>query len=499
LQGRLARGILPNQEELPQWVRDSEAFASTLMTPSVMNPEEYDLVVLGSGEGGKYLAWTLARQGQRAVVVERKWVGGSCPNIACLPSKNLIHSAKIASYFYRSEEFGIRKENTRIDMSGVRDRKRKMVSGLVEMHYDIYHKTGTELVLGSGRFVGPKTIEVALAEGGGRTLRGKNVVINTGSRATLDSTPGLSEAGPLTHIEALELDRIPQHLLVLGGGYIGLELSQAMRRFGSEVTIVERNGHLAHREDEDVTRGLEELCRDEGITVATNTKIARVEGKSGEWVRLHGMRDGVDAVLEGTHLLVAGGRTPNTADIGLELAGVEITERGFVKVDERLQTTAEGVWAIGDCAGSPHFTHISFDDFRVVRDNIAGGHHLTTGRQVPFCLFTDPELARIGLSEREAQERGIPYRLAKIPMTADLRTRTLSETRGFMKALVDTQSDRILGFTMFGVMAGEVLATVQIAMLAGLPYTALRDAVFTHPTMLEGLTPLFSAVPPRTH
>jgi len=370
---------------------------------------------------------------------------------------------------------------------------------LVEMHYDIYHKTGTELVLGSGRFVGPKTIEVALAEGGGRTLRGKNVVINTGSRATLDSTPGLSEAGPLTHIEALELDRIPQHLLVLGGGYIGLELSQAMRRFGSEVTIVERNGHLAHREDEDVTRGLEELCRDEGITVATNTKIARVEGKSGEWVRLHGMRDGVDAVLEGTHLLVAGGRTPNTADIGLELAGVEITERGFVKVDERLQTTAEGVWAIGDCAGSPHFTHISFDDFRVVRDNIAGGHHLTTGRQVPFCLFTDPELARIGLSEREAQERGIPYRLAKIPMTADLRTRTLSETRGFMKALVDTQSDRILGFTMFGVMAGEVLATVQIAMLAGLPYTALRDAVFTHPTMLEGLTPLFSAVPPRTH
>ena len=499
MQGRLARGILPNQEELPQWVRDSEAFASTLMTPSVMNPEEYDLVVLGSGEGGKYLAWTLARQGQRAVVVERKWVGGSCPNIACLPSKNLIHSAKIASYFYRSEEFGIRKENTRIDMSGVRDRKRKMVSGLVEMHYDIYHKTGTELVLGSGRFVGPKTIEVALAEGGGRTLRGKNVVINTGSRATLDSTPGLSEAGPLTHIEALELDRIPQHLLVLGGGYIGLELSQAMRRFGSEVTIVERNGHLAHREDEDVTRGLEELCRDEGITVATNTKIARVEGKSGEWVRLHGMRDGVDAVLEGTHLLVAGGRTPNTADIGLELAGVEITERGFVKVDERLQTTAEGVWAIGDCAGSPHFTHISFDDFRVVRDNIAGGHHLTTGRQVPFCLFTDPELARIGLSEREAQERGIPYRLAKIPMTADLRTRTLSETRGFMKALVDTQSDRILGFTMFGVMAGEVLATVQIAMLAGLPYTALRDAVFTHPTMLEGLTPLFSAVPPRTH
>jgi pyruvate/2-oxoglutarate dehydrogenase complex dihydrolipoamide dehydrogenase (E3) component len=468
------------------------------MTTPTTNPEEYDLVVLGSGEGGKYLAWTLARQGQRAVVIERKWVGGSCPNIACLPSKNVIHSAKVASYFYRSEEFGISKENTRINMSVVRERKRKMVASLVDMHYDIYKKSGTELVMGSGKFVGPKTIKVTLADGDTRTFHGKNVVINTGSRATIDHTPGLSEASPLTHIEALELDQIPRHLLVLGGGYIGLELSQAMRRFGSEVTIVERNGHLAHREDEDVTQALEELCRDEGMTIATNTKIYRVEGKSGEWVKLHCTRDGVDLVLEGTHLLVAGGRTPNTSSIGLDLADVETTERGFVKVNERLQTTAEGVWAIGDCAGNPHFTHISFDDFRVVRDNITGGNHVTTGRQVPFCLFTDPELARIGLSEREAKEGRIPYRLAKIPMTADLRTRTLSETRGFMKVLVDSQSDQILGFTIFGVMAGEVMATVQVAMLGGMPYTALRDAVFTHPTMLEGLIPLFSAVPPMS-
>jgi pyruvate/2-oxoglutarate dehydrogenase complex dihydrolipoamide dehydrogenase (E3) component len=465
-----------------------------MKTPTT-NPEEYDLVVLGSGEGGKYLAWTLARKGQRALVIERKWVGGSCPNIACLPSKNIIHSAKVASYFYRSEEFGISKENTRINMSVVRDRKRKMVAALVDMHYDIYKKTGTELVMGSGKFIGPKTIEVMLADGGTRTFHGKNVVINTGSRATIDHTPGLSEASPLTHIEALELDHIPRHLLVLGGGYIGLELSQAMRRFGSEVTIVERNRHLAHREDEDVTQALEEVCRDEGITIATNTGINRVEGKSGEWVKLHGTRDGVELVLEGTHLLVAGGRTPNTGNIGLELAGVETTERGFVKVDEHLQTTAAGVWAIGDCAGNPHFTHISFDDFRVVRDNITGGDHVTTGRQVPFCLFTDPELARIGLSEREAKERGISYRLAKIPMLANLRSRTLSETRGFMKVLIDAQNDRILGFTVFGVGGGEIMSTVQVAMIAGLPYTAMRDAIFTHPTLLEGLIPLFSAVP----
>jgi pyruvate/2-oxoglutarate dehydrogenase complex dihydrolipoamide dehydrogenase (E3) component len=221
----------------------------------------------------------------------------------------------------------------------------------------------------------------------------------------------------------------------------------------------------------------------------------RASQVNGEWVKLHCTRDGVGLVLEGTHLLVAGGRTPNTSGLGLELAGVVVTDRGFIKIDERLQTTAEGVWAIGDCAGNPHFTHISFDDFRIVRDSIIGGNRVTTGRQVPY-TFTDPELARIGLSEREAKERGITYRLAKIPMMADPRTRTLSETRGFMKVLIDSQSDQILGFTMFGVMAGEVMASVQVAMLGNMPFTALRDAVFTHPTMLEGLIPLFTAVPP---
>jgi len=459
-------------------------------------PEEYDLVVLGSGEGGKYLAWTLAKKGLKVVVIERRWVGGSCPNIACLPSKNVIHSAKVASYFFRSEEFGITKQNTRIDMSAVRERKRKMVTGLVDMHFDLYKKSGTELVMGSGRFLGPKTIEVALEGGGARVFHGENVVINTGSRATIDLTPGLREAAPLTHIEALELAEIPGRLLILGGGYVGLELAQAMRRFGSSVAIIERNGRLAHREDPDISEALHALCKDEGIDVVVNARLTRVEGKSGQLVTVHATQEDSDITLDGTHLLVASGRTPNTADIGLELAGVETTGPGFVKVNERLQTTASGVWAIGDCAGSPHFTHISFDDFRIVRDNLAGGHRVTTGRQVPFCMFTDPELARIGLSETEAKEQGIEYRLAKIPIVAVLRTRTLSETRGFMKALIDTKSDRILGFTCFSVEAGEIMATVQVAMLAGMPYTTLRDAVFTHPTMLEGLTPLFSAVPP---
>ena len=465
---------------------------------TLTSTEEYDLVVLGSGIGGKLTAWSFAKKGQRVVVVERKYVGGggSCPNVACLPAKNIIHSAKVASFFYRSHEFGISKENVRIDMAAVRERKRQMVRNLADIFLGVYKKSGAELVMGTGRFVGPKTIEAALNDGGTRTFRGKNVIINTGSRATLEPIPGLADAKPLTHIEAFELDHIPKHLLVLGAGYVGLELAQAFRRFGAEVTLIERNSRLAHQEDEDISLGLEEMCRGEGITVVTNAKISRVEGSSGEWIRLLGSGEGTELSLEGTHLLVAGGRTPNTNGIGLEKAGVETTDRGYVKVNERLQTTAEGVWAIGDCAGSPHFTHVSFDDFKVVSDNMAGGNRVTTGRQVPYCLFTDPELTRIGLSETEAKQRGIPYRVARLPMAAVLRAMTISETRGFMKALIETESDRILGFTMFGAGAGDVMATVQMAMLGRLPYTAIRDAILAHPTMPEGLASLFANVPP---
>lgn len=458
--------------------------------------EEYDLVVLGSGEGGKFIAWTMAKKGMKTAVIERKYIGGSCPNIACLPSKNIIHSAKVASYFFRGEEFGITKDNCQIHMATVRERKRQMVKGLVELHLDLYHQSGAELVMGSGRFVGPKTLEVTAPDGAKRHLRGQRVVIDTGSRAAIDPTPGLAEAAPLTHIEALELDRMPEHLLVIGGGYVGLELSQAMRRFGSRVTIIERNPRLVHREDQDISDALREQFASEGIEVLTNARLNRVEGKSGQWVKLELNREGLDAAVEGTDLLVATGRAPNTAGIGLEAAGVETTDRGHVKVNEHLRTTAADVWAVGDCAGSPHFTHISFDDFRIVVDDIAGGRRVTTGRQVPFCMFTDPEFARIGLSETEAKERGIAYRLTKIPMATVLRARTLSETRGFMKALIDAGSDRILGFTMFGVGAGDVMGAVQVAMIAGLPYTGLREAIFTHPTLVEGLIPLFGSVPP---
>ena len=457
--------------------------------------EEYDVLVLGSGAAGKLTGWSLAGQGMKTGVIERKYIGGSCPNIACLPSKNIIHGAKVASYFWRSEEFGISKDNCRIDMARVRERKREMVQDLIDVHLANYKASGAELIMGSGRFVGPKTIEVALTAGGKRVLRGKHVLIDTGSRATIENTLGLREASPLTHIEALELDRIPGHLLIIGGGFVGLEFAQAMRRFGSNVSIIERNPRLLHREDQDVSDMLQGLFKDEGIEIVTDAAIMRVEGKSGDYVRLNATRDAAQVTLEGTHVLVAAGRTPNTDGIGLETAGVETTDRGFVKVNDRLETTASGVWAAGDCAGSPQFTHIAENDYRIVRDNILGGNRSTKGRLVPFCVFTDPEFARIGLSETEAKAQNIPYRLSKIPAAAILRTRTLSETKGFVKALVDAETDRILGCTAITVNAEEIIAAIQVAMMAQVPYTVLRDAPFTHPTMLEGLVPLFEGVP----
>ena len=460
------------------------------------HPEEYDVVVLGSGRA-RFLAWSLASQGKRAAVVERQYVGGSCHSIACLPSKNVIHSAKVAAYFRRGAKFGIAGGDWKVKMPAVRDRKRRMVEEVVAQDDEAYRNGGAELIMGEGRFVQPRTIEVVVADGGTRTLRGNVVVINTGSRARIDSIPGLADVRPMTHIEALELDRVPQHLLVLGGGYVGLELAQALRRFGSRVTVIERADALVNREDRDASQALRELFHDEGIAVRTGTHVERVEGRSGESVRLHTTRGGAKEVIEGSDLLVATGRTPNTDGIGLEAAGVERDERGFVKVDERLRTTAPGVWAVGDCAGSPFFTHIGDDDVRVVRDNLAGIDRVTTGRLVPFCLFTDPELARIGLSESEARSRGIAYRLAKIPVAAFIRPWTLSESRGFYKTLVAADSDRILGFTAFAPEAGEVMTIVQLAMTAGLPYTALRDAILVHPTMAEGLAALFRVLPAR--
>jgi pyruvate/2-oxoglutarate dehydrogenase complex dihydrolipoamide dehydrogenase (E3) component len=459
--------------------------------------ERYENLVIGSGESGKHLTWTLAQAGRRTAVVERKYIGGSCPNIACLPSKNVIRSAKANWFARHGAEYGIQTGPVSTDMKGVLARKRKMVEGEVQFHLDRFKATGAELIRGEARFVAPKTVEVHLNDGGRRMITGDRMFLDLGSRSTIPDIPGLADVTPMTHVETLDLDRLPGHVIVVGGGYVGLELAQALRRFGSAVTVIEHGPQLAAAEDPDVAQALLENFTSEGIEVLLETRVREAEGLSGQNVRVRVENSHGGHIIEGTDLLVATGRTPNTQGIGLETAGVDLDVRGYIKVNERLETTAVGVWAMGDCAGSPHFTHVAFDDFRVVHDNLNGGNRTTRDRLIPFCMFSDPELARVGLNESEAKKRGIAYRLAKLPMAAVLRAVTLGETRGFVKVLVDAQSDRILGFTALGVEASEMVAAVQTAMLGGLPYTALRDAIFTHPTAVEGLVFLLASVPAR--
>jgi len=459
--------------------------------------EPFEILVLGSGTGGKNLAWHMARAGRRTAVLERRWIGGSCENINCMPSKNEIHSAKVASLVRHGARYGVKTECVAIDMTTVRDRKRAMVDQNIAAHLRIFESSGAELIMGSGRFVAPKTLEIQLNDGGTRVLVGDRVFINVGTHAAIPGVPGLETARPLTNIEALELDYLPTHLMVLGGGYVGLELAQAYQRFGSSVTVIEHGPQLMGREDPDVSEALQRILTDEGIQFLVGAEIVRVQGRSGKEVALVVRTISGEQKLEGSDILVATGRIPNTTDIGLDKAGVELDAYGFVRVNERLETSAPDVWAIGECAGSPQFTHVSRDDFRIIRDNLAGGTRSTRDRLVPYCMFTDPPLARVGLSEADAQRQGVDVRLARLPMSSVRRAQTTGETQGFMKALVGARHDRILGFTMIGAEAGEVMATVQAVMLAELPYSTLRDAVLAHPTMAEGLGPLLSNVPPH--
>ena len=457
--------------------------------------ERVDVLVLGSGYGGKWVAWHLAAAGQRAIVVERRYIGGSCPNINCLPSKNEITSAKVADVVRHASQFGTDVTSARINMPNVLARKRKMVEAEIAAHRQLYRETGAGLVMGEARFVAPKTVDVQLEGGGTRQISGERVFLNLGTRPSLPPIPGLPDAA-MTNIELLELDRVPAHLVVLGGGYVGLEFAQAYRRFGSRVTVLERGPRLLAREDPDFSDAILQLLTDEGVEVLLGTQMLRVDGRKGD-LRVVVRTADQERTLAASDLLAALGRTPNTSGIGLDLAGVELDARGYVAVNDRLETSAPDVWALGECAGSPQFTHVSFDDYRIIRDNLAGKSRSTRDRLVPFCLYTDPPLARVGLNESEARQRGIPVRVATLPMTHVLRTETTDETRGFMKVLVDARSDEILGFTMFGAEAGEVMAVVQTAMLGRLPYTTLRDAVLAHPTMAEGLTPLFAGIGAR--
>ena len=458
----------------------------------MMTIETYHNLVIGSGESGKYLAWNLGTMGQKTAVVERSMIGGACPNVACLPSKNVIYSAKAVSLVDPNAGLGVLTGSLKVDMPSVARRKRNMVDGLAQLHLARFQASGAELVMGEARFTEPKTVQVTSDAGNTRLLRGDRVFLCVGSRASMPNVPGLAEAAPLTHVEALNLERVPDHLVILGGGYVGLEFAQAMRRFGSRVTIIQRGPQLLEREDPDVSGALLDLMRDIGIQVILAVDVLSVGGRSGTGLTLKVCSGAVESTIEASDILVAAGRTPNTDRLDVARAGIRLDSRGYVEVDEELRTSAADVWAMGDCAGSPQFTHVAYDDFRVVLDKLAGGSRTTRDRLIPYCLFTDPQLAHVGLSESEAKAKNLHYRVATLPMSSVMRMRTLSETRGFMKALVGAD-DRILGFTAFGAEASELAAVVQAAMLGGLPYTALRDAIFTHPTVSEGLVFLFTS------
>lgn len=456
--------------------------------------EQYELLILGGGKAGKTLAVEMARAGRRVGLIERGLEGGSCINIPCIPAKTLVRSAQVARLVRDRAMFGLKSGTTKVDMPAVAARTASVVASMVEEQRGLFAGSGFELVIGEGWFDEPRIVAVSLSNGSMRRMTGERIFLDLGTRAALPDIPGLAASSPMTHIEALRLQRLPPHLLVLGGGYVGLELAQAFRHLGSFVTILERGGQLLGREDPDIAAAIFELCRGDGIAVYLDTAVNAVSGRSGHEVKVTLSNKDGSFTLSGSDLLVAAGRVPQTAGVGLENTGVKLNGAGFVEVDEYLATSAPGIWAMGEAAGSPMFTHVALDDFRVARSVILSGDRSTRSRLFPYTVFIEPEFARVGLSEAEARARGLGTRVAKLPMTEVPRARTLAETRGLMKALVGPD-DRIVGFAMLGAQAGEVVAVVQTAMWGDLPFTAFRDGIIAHSTMAEGLNLLFAKVP----
>jgi pyruvate/2-oxoglutarate dehydrogenase complex dihydrolipoamide dehydrogenase (E3) component len=457
--------------------------------------ERWDAVVLGTGQAGKPLATALAKAGWRVAVVERDAVGGSCINYGCTPTKTLVASARVAYLARRAGDYGVRVGAVEVDMPRVRQRKAATVESFRSyVERQLERTAGLELLHGRARFVAPREVEVATASGR-RRLHAPHVFINTGTRAAVPALPGLGGVPFLDNASVMELDEVPAHLLVLGGGYIGLEFAQIYRRFGSRVTVVQRGPQLLGREDEDVAVAVRQLLVEDGIEVLLSTQAVRVDGRAGD-LRLLVEGDAGRRELAGTHLLVAVGRTPNSDDLGLDAAGIATDDSGFVRSDDQLRTTAEGVWALGDVKGGPAFTHVSYDDFRIVRDRLLHGEERSiAGRLVPYTVFLDPQLGRVGMSEeqarQEAADNGWQIRVARLPMTRVARAIEMSETRGFMKAVVDATSGEILGCAILGVEGGEIVAVLQAAMMGRLPYTAIKEAIFAHPTLAESLNNLF--------
>lgn len=456
------------------------------------NEQQYDAIVIGTGQGGKPLSIALAKAGWKTAVIEREYIGGTCINVGCTPTKTMYNSARVAYLARRAADFGVHSNGLSVNMAEVRARKQNVVDSFRDAGLRGIEKTdGLDLLLGEASFTDKHTLEVRMNDGSRRRISAEKIFINTGGRPAVPSIAGLENISYLDSTSIMELDQLPEHLLVMGGGYIGLEFGQMFRRFGSKVTIVQRTDHLLNREDTDVADEVVKILREDGITVMLSTEVLRVD-RQVDGIGLIVRNAEAEQSLTGSHLLVAVGRTPNTDRLNLRAAGVETDKRGFVKVNDRLETNVPGVYALGDVNGGPQFTHVSYDDFRIIRANvIEAGEVTTSGRLVPYTVFMDPQLGRVGLTETEAKAKSLNIRVAKLPMAHVARAIEMSETRGFMKAVVDADTNQILGCAVLGVEGGELMALFQMAMTGKLPYTVLKEAIFAHPTMAESLNNLF--------
>ena len=461
--------------------------------------ERYDALIIGAGQAGVPLSRALAQAGWRTALVEREHVGGTCINEGCTPTKTMVASGRVAYLARRAADYGVHTGAVTVDMAKVRERKRNTVeqwrSGSERR---IEETEGLDLLMGEARFTGPHSVEVRLNNGETRHLSADKIFINAGARPRKPSLPGLDDVPYLDSTSIMELDAVPEHLIVLGGGYVGLEFGHMFRRFGSRVTIVQRRGQVLTREDPDVADKVAQILREDGIELLLNTQAVGVAQGSDGSIRLtvrapEGERaPESERTLSGSHLLAAAGRVPNTDRLNLDAAGIQMDERGFIPVSERLETGVPGVYALGDVKGGPAFTHISYDDFRIIRTNLLEeGDATTTGRLVPYAVFIDPQLGRVGLSEREARAQGHDIRVATLPMNYVARALEVDEPRGLMKAIVDAETGQILGAAILGIEGGEIVAVLQMAMMGQVPYTVLRDAVFAHPTLAESLNNLF--------
>lgn len=451
--------------------------------------EQFAAIVIGAGQAGVPLAQAFAKAGKKTALIERAEVGGTCVNYGCTPTKTLVGIAKVAQTVRRAAEFGVHTSRPEVDMRKARELKRAMVNDFREGLESSLAKTeNLELIRGHALFTGPKRVELNLTDGNTCALEGSQIFLNVGTRPLIPDLEGLDTVPYLDNQSIMELDEVPESLLILGGGYIGLEFGQMFARFGTKVTILDHGKRFLPREDDDVAEAILKILKEDGIDVRSGIDAKQV-AKTANGIQLKTDND----TFEATHLLVATGRRPNTDDLGLDKAGIDTDEHGFIKVDEHLKATADGVYGLGDAKGGPAFTHISYDDYRILKTNLLEhGNRTTEGRLIPNTVFIDPQLGRVGLNELEAKQSGTPYRVAKLEMGHVARAVETYETRGFIKALVDPKTDKILGVSVLGTEGGEIMAMLQLAMQGGLTGKDLANSIFAHPTLAEALNNLFA-------